>query len=137
MDIKTVNLSENPGIKKLIQCAFPKYSKRKAMLSYFPENGINVNTYWDGGSRDEYAIVHIPSMQKKLLPSSTHPYYDLHGNSGSTADVLIEKGNVTLKRLPPDFVLIRTGTFCGKPATAHVYLPNKSQNVLEAENVAQ
>lgn len=135
MDIKTVKLSEHPGIKNMILCAFPDYRKQKAMVSFFPENGININSFWDGGSKDEYAIVHIPTMQKKVLPTRTHPFFEVSKRGMSNAensDVLIDdKGNITLKRLPEGFVLIRTGTFVGKPATAHVYISNSKQKLLE------
>lgn len=120
MDIKTIELANYPGIKKLIVCAFPDYRKKKAMMSYFPENGVQINSYWDGGSKDEFVIVNT-SGQIKTLPTS-HPEYDLKGISGQTPDVEAVNGNVYLRRLPKGFVLIRSGTFCGKPATAHVYL---------------
>jgi hypothetical protein len=43
--------------------------------------------------------------------------------STENADVEVDHvGNVTLKRLPEGFALVAAGTFCGKAATAHVYL---------------
>jgi len=42
-----------------------------------------------------------------------------------------ERGNVTLKALPEGIALIQAGWFCGKPATATVWLnPNNLTKLL-------
>jgi hypothetical protein len=70
--------------------------------------------------------VELSSLQRKSLPTRTHPYFDVavRGlNNTENADIEVDGvGNVTLKRLPEGFALVAAGTFCGKPATAHVYL---------------
>lgn len=124
----TVALNTNPQLRDIVRAAFPAYRKRDARTDTFSPNGQNINSYWDGGSRDEYAVVHVPTLRTKPLPTSTHPYFDVAGRgmaNNETADVVSDRrGNVTLKRLPPDFVLVRAGTFCGKAATATVYFPD-------------
>jgi hypothetical protein len=118
-------LNANPALKAIVTAAFPNYRKTKASISEFnAEHGKNINSYWDGGSRDEYAIVHIATRQRKALPTSTHPFYDLAGVANTeNRDVIVdERGNATLKRLPAGFALVQAGTFCGKQATATVYL---------------
>lgn len=125
--MQTLELREHPEVMRVIRAAFPDYRKRQAFISPFPESGVNVNSYWDGGSRHVYALIHIESGQRKPLPTNTHPYFDIARKgmtNQETPDVLTDHvGNVTLKHLPDGIALVRGGTFCGKPATAHVYVP--------------
>jgi len=105
----------------LILAAFPSYRKRTAYIAPFGASQ-SINSYWDGGSKAEYAIVEIATLRESPLPSSTHPAYEI-ANRGlaNTQDeyVTIDRaGNVRLKSIPAGFVLITAGTSCGKPATA-------------------
>ena len=124
--METIDLAKRSAIKRIVLTAFPEYRKRKVFLSEFSESGKNINSFWEGGSRNVYAIVHLPSMSRSTLPTQTHPYFDvaLRGAARQeTPDIVSDaQGNVTLKRLPVDFALVEAGTFCGKPATAHIYL---------------
>ena len=120
-----VTLKSAPEVRRVVEAAFPSYRKHKAYISAF-NGGVNINSYWDGGSRDEYAIVELASLQRRSLPTSSHPYFDVarHGSvNAETATVSVDHvGNITLKILPEGFALVAAGTFCGKPATAHIYL---------------
>lgn len=122
--LQTVELKEHPEVKRVILAAFPGYKKHYAFVSEFGPNGHSINSYWDGGSRNEYAIVYLPTLQRKPLPTQTHPYFDV-ARRGLTEtenqDLAVDRvGNVTLKHLPVDLALIQAGTSCGKAATAHV-----------------
>jgi len=120
-----IELKTAPEVKCLIQAAFPTYKKRRAYLSAF--NGErNINSYWDGGSRSVYAIVELATMQRKALPTRTHPYFEITalGMANSESEIVRTDhvGNLYLKVLPAGFALVETGTFCGKDATAHIWL---------------
>ena len=122
-----VHLRNAPEVKRVIQAAFPEYRKLKAYLSAFPEGGKQINSYWDGGSRSYYKLVHIPTLQSYFAgPLTSHPYFDIerHGMALKQDDYVTvdHVGNVTLKTLPESWALVESGIFCGKPATAHVYL---------------
>lgn len=121
----TVTLKTAPALKRILAAAFPTYRKQKAFVSAFSAHGQNINSYWDGGSRDEHAIVELGSLRLKTLPTRTHPFFDLAGRGVANVEdnfVTIDHvGNVTLKAIPPGFVLVTAGTFCGKPATAHFH----------------
>lgn len=123
--IQTVTLKTSPEVKRVILAAFPSYKKHSAFLSVF-NGGHSINSYWDGGSRDEYAIVELATLTRKTLPTRTHPYFEIAARglcNQETQDVHVDHvGNVTLKHLPDGFALVSAGTFCGKPATAHVFL---------------
>ena len=122
---QTVELRTAPEVKRLVLAAFPSYRKLRASISVFT-GSVNVNSYWDGGSRSEFAIVDLATMQRKSLPTRTHPYFDVAARGMTNAENEIVKvdhvGNVELKVLPEGFALVEAGTFCGKPATAHIYL---------------
>lgn len=116
-------LKEAPELKRIIQSAFPNYKKRNCGVSMF--HPMNVNSYWDGGSKDEYVLVCLQTHKRLPLPTSTHPYFDVASkgacNGENDAISVDHVGNVTLKIIPPNVALVRAGYFCGKPATAHVY----------------
>ena len=129
MSYLTITLRSAPEIKRIVEAAFPSYRKHKATLSVF-NGGVNINSYWDGGSRDEYAVVDLATCRRGALPTASHPYFDVarHGIANVETDVISvdHVGNVTLKVLPEGFALVAAGTFCGKPATAHIYLHSSS-----------
>lgn len=121
---QTVLLKQHPELRRVILAAFPNYRKLKASISTF--RPMSINSYWDGGSRDEYAVVDIAARQSVAYPSAGHPYFDVAGRG--IADVedphiaVDHVGNVTLKHLPLNYALVKAGTFCGKPSTACVYV---------------
>lgn len=119
----TVELKNSPALKRLVKGAFPDYRKRNVFVSPFAANGEHVNSYWDGGSRDEHVLIEINTLRTKPLPTS-HPFYDLAGKGISNVEdeyVTIDSaGNVRLKTIPRGYALVTAGTFCGKPATAHI-----------------
>ena len=121
-----IELKAHPEVKRVILAAFPGYKKHNAYMQEFGPSGKSINSYWDGGSRSEYAIVHIPSLQRKSLPTSTHPYFDVARQGLANAenqDLTVDHvGNVTLKNLPVDFALVQAGISCGKPATATIWV---------------
>ena len=124
--MNTIELKTAPEVKRVITAAFPSYKKHAAFLSAFGECGVNINSFWDGGSRSEFAIIELATMARKPLPTRTHPYFEIAARGLTNQEdqnISIDHvGNVTLKRLPEGFALIEAGTFCGKSATAHIYL---------------
>jgi hypothetical protein len=121
-----VTLSAAPEVQAVVRAAFPSYRKRKAYLE--PWHGShNVNSYWSGGSKAEYAIVHLATLQRRPLPTMTCPSYEVadRGTRNVTNGVVSvdHVGNITLNVLPDGYALVQAGTGCdGKPATAFVYV---------------
>lgn len=127
--MQTVVLKAAPEVQRVVRAAFPSYKKHNAFLSVF--NGVQVNSYWDGGSKAVFVLVDLATLRHKPLPTSTHPYFDMNAANGENPDVVVEQGCVTLKHLPEGIALVEGGTFCGKLATAHVYLnPNNMSKLL-------
>jgi hypothetical protein len=120
--MQTISLKAAPEVQQVIRAAFPGYKKHNAFLSAFYESGVQVNSFWDGGSKSVFVLIDLATLQHKSLPTSTHPYFDMRAASGETPDVTVDRGCVTLKRLPEGIALVEGGTFCGKLATAHIYL---------------
>jgi hypothetical protein len=118
-----LELKKYPELKALVRAGFPSYKKHKVFVSEF--YGININSYWSGGSKDEYAVVELSTLKRMSLPTSTHPYFEVEARglaNKSDQHISIDRvGNITLNVLPPGFALIAAGTFCGKAATAHIY----------------
>lgn len=63
----------------------------------------SVNSYWDGGSRSGYTLFPASGGCVDASRSPGFPKFE----------------NQTVQLNPGD-VLVRTGVFCGKPATAHI-----------------
>lgn len=124
--MQTIELRTAPEVRRAIVAAFPAYRKHNAFLSVFPESGVQVNSFWDGGSKTYYAVIDLATLKTHSLPTSTHPHFDVANRglvNAEDPDVRVDHvGNITLKHLPDGFALISSGTFCGKPATAHIYL---------------
>ena len=121
--MQTIQVKSAPEIKQLLASVMPSYKKHNVFLSEF--HPISINSYWDGGSRNTYILVNLADRKTQLLPTSTHPYLDVasKGMQGEDEFVSVDnRGNITLKQLPEGFALIEAGTFCGKPATAHIFL---------------
>lgn len=123
--MEKVTLQFSPEVKAIVSAAFPDYRKRVAYVAAFGGR-MNINSFWDGGSRSEYAIVDLASFRRKALPTATHPYFDIavHGlaNQESQAIESDQAGNCYLKALPEGFAIVQAGTFCGKSATAFIYV---------------
>lgn len=66
-------------------------------------------TYWDGGSRSEYAAVRLSDMKADRSPQFDPPQF-----GGPTSAPVVP--------LKPGYVIISHGVFCGKPATPTVYV---------------
>lgn len=122
----TVELKTNFDLKRIISAAFPDYKKKTAWISPFSERGVQINSYYDGGTRSLFAIVNLETGECKPLPTQTHPYYNIaaKGLTDQSNGVLsVDRGgNVTLMVLPEGYALVEAGSFCGKPATAHIFL---------------
>jgi hypothetical protein len=108
--METVELKDRPDIARLVK-AISK--KRKAFLRR-QDAVVLDGTYWDGGSRSDYYLVHIASGQIKELPHSAPPQF---GGVTAAKTVAIE----------PGYAVVEAGTFCGKPATPTVFLRHDQQ----------
>lgn len=83
--------------------------KRKAIMAQ-PSTEVSLSgTYWDGGSRSDYFLIHIASKKVTPLAHQSPPQF-----GGPRTDVI--------KLLEPGYAIIEAGIFCGKPSTPTVYL---------------
>ena len=109
-----IELKDYPEIKAVILAAFPGYRKKQAGIESRESFSMH-GTYWDGGSRNEYAAVDLVSMRSKGAPQ--YPPTQFGGPGTQTMDI------------PLNVAIVEAGTFCGKPATARV--------LVRAENFAR
>lgn len=106
--MQTVTLKDHPEVLRAIRAADPTYRKTKAFI-YTRESVTLHGTYWDGGSRSTYTAVELATGRNKGAPQYAPPQF---GGPRQAPEV----------QIPPDVVIVETGTFCGKPATATVYV---------------
>lgn len=108
MPMITVTLAANRDVQRVIKSAAPDYRKRDARI--MPTATVTLaNTYWDGGSRCEYTAVELATGRVSAAPQYAPPQF---GGPASAPVVSI----------PAGIAIVQTGTFCGKPATATVYV---------------
>ena len=107
-------MTTNPDIKRVAKLAFPSYKGRKFRVQSF-RPGMNVNSYWDGGSRDYFALVSLETGQVFTSPA-THPCFD----RAPSGDRL---GLVIISKLPENTVLVERSIFCGKECGLTVHVP--------------
>ena len=100
-----IELSKYPEIKAVIIAAFPHYRKKQAEVQSREQFSM-YGTYWDGGSRNEYAAVNLVSMRSNGAPH--YPPTQFGGPGTQTMDI------------PVNVAIVEAGTFCGKQATARV-----------------
>jgi hypothetical protein len=87
-----------------------------------------MNSYWDGGSKDEYALVELGSLKVWTVPDS-HPHFDRKPNGDRC-------GILELRELPPGTCLVVGGVSCGKPATIELqFRPENLAALLPAPEV--
>lgn len=104
----TITLKDSPEVLRVIRAADATYRKHKAWL-HAAETVALSGTYWDGGSRDTWTAVDLATGRSKGAPQ----YDPAQFGGPATAPVVA---------IPEGVAIVRTGIFCGKPATASVYL---------------
>lgn len=93
--------------------------KRKAILARPTEKVVLSGTYWDGGSRSDYFLVDLKTMQARPLAHYSPPQF-----GGPREDPAVE--------LQPHQAVVEAGVFCGKPSTPTVYFhPAWGQEALQ------
>lgn len=102
---------------RIARKAFPGNRKDFSVRAF--QGPMNVNSYWDGGSRSAYVMIRLDDMSTATLPTSTHPIFDRKANGERC-------GNLELNKLPPNTALVSGGTFRGKPASVTVYVSEEN-----------
>ncbi len=103
--MRTIQLDRRDSTVRSI-CAALGYRGRKikAELDYIPDE---LNSYWDGGSKDSYSFYEL-STKRIVHLESNHPCFEPNKPR-------------TLKELPKGIILIRSSIFCGKHAGLTLY----------------
>lgn len=104
MDIVTLQ----PGTTLYDICKLVS-KKRKAIVAK-PCTEVRIsNSYWDGGSRSDYFLVHIASKTATPIAGVAPVQF-----GGPKED--------PVQKIEPGYAVVEAGTFCGKPSTPTVYL---------------
>jgi hypothetical protein len=103
-----VELKTAPELIRVIRAADSAYRKTKAFLRVQPTCTLH-GTYWDGGSRTTYTAINLSTMRAATADQFAPPQF---GGPAQAPTVDIPEG----------IAIVATGVFCGKPATASVYI---------------
>lgn len=104
MPIQTVILKDHPELLAVVRAVDPSYRKPKAVVRV-GETVTLSGTYWSGGTRSTYTAVSLATKQSSGAPQYNPPQF-----GGPASDPIVT--------LPEGAVIVETGTFCGKKATA-------------------
>lgn len=101
-------------VKEIAKVGFPSYNGRIFKISKF-EGPMELRSYWDGGSRDYYAIVDLRTMRTAEIPQ---------GGSGH--------GDVPYKitSLPEGMAVVEHTYFSGKDLGLTVFVGEENMNKL-------
>jgi hypothetical protein len=104
-------LPMTPQVKAIVARIDERCARKQSFyLSTFPPLGMQVASFWDGGTKHEWTIIRSSDGRCVTLPEN-HPAFQPDRPYFMTA-------------LPAGHILLQTGTFCGKPATPHIYTPD-------------
>ena len=104
---------KDAAARSIAAAAFPSYNGRKFRVTVHDAGGMNLASYWDGGSRSYYAILRLSDMKTLEVPQNGSGF-DPYGYGIETP-------------LPaPDFAVIECSIFCGNDSgiTIHVHSSN-------------
>ena len=109
--------SDAPEIRDIAAKAFPGYSGRRFKVDTFG-GPMNLSSYWDGGSKTDYAIVNMKTGRSKQIPQN--------GGMGSGKPFRISK-------LPEGFAVVAHSTFRGQDMGITIYVnPENISKMLPA-----
>jgi hypothetical protein len=106
--MQVITLKSAPELTRVIRCAAADYRKHKAFVHIRDSVELS-GTYWDGGSRSTYTAVNLATGKASTAEQYAPPQF---GGPRAPLNVAI----------PPGVAIVETGYFCGKPATASVYI---------------
>lgn len=112
--------ASHPIIKLLVG------GKNRKKVSVYERETVSCSSNWDGGSRDVWearALSRIGSGDAAVFVAS---YSSEPVKLGGGFPSFIPGENV----LSPGRVLVRTGTFCGKPSSPAVYLSKEDYTAI-------
>jgi hypothetical protein len=106
--------SKLPEIRRILDAARVNGKNNGDVVVKEFRGPISMNSYWDGGRKDEFVLIDLASYEVWHMPTS-HPYFDRRPDGQ-------RMGNVELAELPPGACLVQGGYFCGKPSTIRIHL---------------
>lgn len=103
-----LELAKHPELTRVIRAVAPKYRKHKVIVNVTESVTLH-GTYWSGGSRSTYHAVNLSNMVCSGSPRYNPPQF-----GGPQADPQVV--------LPEGAAIVSLGVFCGKTATATIFL---------------
>lgn len=99
-------------IAPLLEVSFPEYAGRK-FFAEFASIYRFYNTYWDGGTKNEYKVINMDNGETSGIPVTCAPWDIYEGLAVS---------------IPENIVIVRHSYFCGKDVGITFYAhPSRQQ----------
>ena len=107
-------------VRAVCKAAFPDYTGNKCKVT-FETGPINMSSYWDGGSRDYFAVVRLVDCKVVTIPQQSA--YDRRINGLESFEI------------PAGFVVVERSIFCGKDLGLTIHARPDGSQFLPAESV--
>lgn len=123
--LQTIHLKEtDETARKIAGASFPDYTGKKFKLQVHDSGTMNLTSYWDGGSRDYFAVLRLEDMKCLPVPQNGTPF-DPYGNG------------IEVPLPGPGFAVIEHSIFCGKDSgiTIHVHSSNAAPLLPKTEDI--
>lgn len=119
--MKALIETNDATVKRVALAAFPDYSGRLFKVGEFTP-GMSVASFWDSGSRDFYACVHLETLQGVAIPQNGTPF-----------DGVLAAGAI-VSELPLNVALVRRAIVLGKERGLTVFVrPENLASLIPAQ----
>jgi hypothetical protein len=117
-------LRDEPALAAFVRRALPDYRKHKVIINVATSLELH-DTYWSGGTRASYMAYDLATGASRGAPQYAPPQF-----GGPRTSPRVE--------IPEGVVIIQTGYFCGKVATATIHVhPSNMPKLLAAAPAVQ
>ncbi len=116
--MKTIYLEPTDAVAVKLNAATFRYSGRTFKATIHESGGMSLRSCWEGGSRDEYRVVKLDTMQSVAIPEN---------GSGFTAiDREYGPSGLPVSLPEPGYAVVEHSIFCGKDSgiTIHLHAEN-------------
>jgi len=100
----TLKVKNQPLVVKSVSGASAR--KKSLFVASYAGGEVRTPSYWDGGSKDDWTLVAFDAHSTRVVwrSPSNHPMFERGAQQGLT-------------EIPEGHILVRSGTFAGKPST--------------------
>ena len=79
--------TNDESVVRIVRAAFPEYKGKRPVHIEPWTHPINVNSFWDSGSRDLFTLINIGTLQRSLATRQSHPMFNRGADGQSIGEL--------------------------------------------------